>query len=46
VQLKGACPDKRLPKGLLLSGKEAIEDGKSLYLNEIKKHCRNLQQQN
>nr|CAI44590.1 calcineurin-A2-2 [Paramecium tetraurelia] len=26
VQLKGACPDKRLPKGLLLQGKEAITD--------------------
>jgi hypothetical protein len=30
--LKGACPDKRLPKGLLLKGKEAIIDcNKWLY---------------
>lgn len=27
VQLKGACPDHRIPKGLLLSGKDAIHDG-------------------
>ena len=29
VQLKGACPDKRLPKGLL-SDKSAINDGISI----------------
>lgn len=28
VQLKGACPDNKLPPGLLLKGKGAIEDGK------------------
>lgn len=30
VQLKGACPDNRLPRGLLLKGKDAISDGKSV----------------
>ena len=25
VQLKGICPDGRVPKGLLLEGKKAIE---------------------
>lgn len=24
VQLKGACPDNKLPPGILLSGKDAI----------------------
>lgn len=27
MKLKGACPDKRLPKGLLTGGKSAINDG-------------------
>lgn len=31
VQLKGACPDHRIPKGLLLSGKDAIHDGIFFY---------------
>ena len=26
VQLKGICPDGKVPKGLLLEGKKAIED--------------------
>jgi serine/threonine-protein phosphatase 2B catalytic subunit len=26
IQLKGACPDKRLPRGVLLKGKDAIND--------------------
>ena len=27
MKLKGACPDKRLPKGILSAGKAAISDG-------------------
>ena len=27
MKLKGACPDKRLPKGILSAGKTAITDG-------------------
>lgn len=27
MKLKGACPDKRLPKGILSAGKTAISDG-------------------
>ncbi|CAK75018.1 unnamed protein product (macronuclear) [Paramecium tetraurelia] len=26
IQLKGACPDKRLPRGILMKGKDAIND--------------------
>ncbi|KAM3137460.1 Serine/threonine-protein phosphatase 2B catalytic subunit alpha [Paramecium bursaria] len=33
VQLKGACPDKRLPKGLLLQGKDAIHDALADFQN-------------
>jgi hypothetical protein len=31
VQLKGACPDNKLPPGLLLQGKQAINDGNNLH---------------
>ena len=27
MKLKGACPDKRLPRGMLTAGKSAITDG-------------------
>ena len=28
IALKGMCPDKKIPKGLLTAGAEAIKDGK------------------
>lgn len=31
VQLKGLCPDNKIPKGLLLEGGEAIKDAMEMF---------------
>ena len=33
VQLKGMCPDNKIPKGLLMEGGDAINNGKN-YLRK------------
>jgi serine/threonine-protein phosphatase 2B catalytic subunit len=31
VKLKGFCPDNKIPRGLILEGKNALKSGKELY---------------
>jgi serine/threonine-protein phosphatase 2B catalytic subunit len=36
VQLKGICPDNKIPAGLLLEGKDAMLDAVDLFSNAKK----------
>ncbi len=35
VQLKGLCPDKKIPRGLLQEGNQAIDDVLKRFSNAI-----------
>jgi len=34
MELKGRCPDKRIPPGLLMKGSDALNNGKAMFLTQ------------